>query len=544
MFLIRISFSFSLLQKLFAKVSKKTNFNSMTNQLHTAVETGQLEIVSNLIAQGVDVNLEDANRNTLLELAVRSQNVKILELLLKAQAKVNIINDFLNECTPLHIAVELQNESISKILLNAGADVNAENDYMDTPLHKAVKFKSFNISKLLLESGANVNAKNRSRKTPLHLAVQAAEVNILKLLLTSGADLEIEDSSDETALFMAVKLMNINLMEVLLEAGANLNIKNVCELTPLHLVIKQSDVNMDVLKFLLKSGADIHAKGICGFNAIHVLVDVGNVKILKMFLDLGADFNAKNNLGYTPLHMAVSSRILNFDILSLLINTGANVNEKTASGDDTVFSLLIKNKLSNYKKNGNFIECVKLLIESVDVNLTDSKSENLFNHILESKISKKSKTIEVLPEAILKHIAKLNKLNLKIDLNLSDFRSRSNIYSDFFKMCELELEDAKNSKPNNCWVSFLNLLVDDQIKFVKYAGNKDLIEDFKQKVKKFPIYGAEMQNNVRKGIEERKLFDEAADVLSYHCSIFSPTHLVIRDILDILNAEDWKKLNE
>lgn len=48
-----------------------------------------------------------------------------------------------------------------------------------------------------------------------------------------------------------------------------------------------------------------------------------------------------------------------------------------------------------------------------------------------------------------------------------------------------------------------------------------------------------MQNNVYKGSHGRNLYDTAANNLSDHLPIFNPTHLIVRNILDILCERDW-----
>lgn len=117
-------------------------------------------------------------------------------------------------------------------------------------------------------------------------------------------------------------------------------------------------------------------------------------------------------------------------------------------------------------------------------------------------------------------------------------------HKEYLKKCSKELDSAKSKKLRHSWVTFWNLLVDDAKKLKNYAGNLDLVRDFKKSdcLKKFPIYGATILKNMEKGIETRRLYDKSAAILSNCCPVYSPTHLIIRDILDCLNYKDYEKL--
>lgn len=49
-----------------------------------------------------------------------------------------------------------------------------------------------------------------------------------------------------------------------------------------------------------------------------------------------------------------------------------------------------------------------------------------------------------------------------------------------------------------------------------------------------------MQERIFKKIQNRKIWDTAAVSLSDHLSVFNPTHLVVRDVLDLLCTKELK----
>lgn len=93
---------------------------------------------------------------------------------------------------------------------------------------------------------------------------------------------------------------------------------------------------------------------------------------------------------------------------------------------------------------------------------------------------------------------------------------------------------------NNSWVTVGNFLLDGQNCLKNYVGNEDISlqikqESFCQLLKhEFPIYGHQIKNRISKAVARRKLFDKAAVLLSSNLPKFSPTSLIIKDVLDCM----------
>ena len=108
--------------------------------IHEATWTGNIEVIKQLIASDIDVNVK-RNRGE----------------------------------TPLHIAAIFSRYEIAKLLISKGADVNARNDDGFTPLHQAAYSftegpQKIRTIELLISKGANVNSKGESGGTPLDIA--------------------------------------------------------------------------------------------------------------------------------------------------------------------------------------------------------------------------------------------------------------------------------------------------------------------------------------------------------------------------------------
>lgn len=98
-----------------------------------AVEAKCFEAVKFLVIGGANVNISDAQGNSVLHYAVKSEKVQVVKLLIDSGANVNFRNKR-NE-TPLHWAIQCSKEQINtslrveKILLDSGADINATDNF-------------------------------------------------------------------------------------------------------------------------------------------------------------------------------------------------------------------------------------------------------------------------------------------------------------------------------------------------------------------------------------------------------------------------------
>lgn len=136
--------------------------------LSYAASTGDLRNVHHLIAQGTEVNGQDAKGLTPLHKAAYNGHLAIVNALIAAGAKIDITN--CTGRTPLHMAAEHGHKEIVKTLIVNGANKNAQ-DYEDTtPLHYAAQNGHKKIVKALINSGAKLNMLNRRGKNPEQVA--------------------------------------------------------------------------------------------------------------------------------------------------------------------------------------------------------------------------------------------------------------------------------------------------------------------------------------------------------------------------------------
>lgn len=507
----------------------------MEISLHTAVKNNLIEVICDLVTEGASIEEENSDGDHPLHLAVKLGKEDIARLLIDIGANANAKNPHYLY-NPLHLAAKYKSITIFKLLVDAGADLNIKDMEGNTPLHTAAESRSEEITKFLLETEAvDTSAKNFFGESAVHLAVKSNSLNVLNLLLAAGTDASTPDYFGNTPVHLAIESKNEDILTALLKVSVEVNEKNKAGDTPMHLAVTLGVVN--ILAKLIAAGADPNIEGRFGKNSLHLAIEFDDLNVIKLLINAGTiDINKKNGLGYTFMDLAIKSE--NLPLLCLLVHAGADLNKRSRNGDVPLTDFVWQMR----KENDDEVKsCIKLLIEGTDVNLVNKNGLNIIVSALQKSSNFREKAS--IDETFLQHIAKLVSLGFQIDQTLLNYISNKGTYNEYFTKCLNELEKAKNTKLRNCWVTFFNILVDKEGKLVKYAGNEDLIQDFKVRIGEFSIYGVSMQCKIEKGISNRKLYDNASNVLSYFLPMFNPTHLIIRDTLDVLGEKDLEKLN-
>lgn len=422
---------------------------------------------------------------------------------------------------PLHAAIKENNIQLIRTLLTQNADVN-EFFKGYAPIHLLFSgFGSFEILKLLLEAGADVKAVSKWSKTPLHLFSASSpqkDLKLAKFLLEKGADVNAQDVEGNTPLHYASLTNWIELVKLFLNYNADVNVvNNYGENSFLSVFMWISDSSyFDLGKILVDHGLSVQCNKV-GKTPVHRLELMKDLISLKYFYKIGIDFNALDLEGRTAL-----MSMLNYD---------AEVSNKDIKSMDKGVSLMGNDEIFCP------ISGLEFMLERTNVNFIDINGKSILD--LCPKMRPQLRTI-------LQHIAKLKVLDLLVHEKILQTIFESNVFSSYFGKCIKELTIAKNTKLQDSWISFLDLLIDDKSKLIKYAGNESLVGDFvKCDVNnKFPIYGEAMKKKFFKAIVQRRIWDDAAVTLSDHLPIFDPTHLIIRSVLDFLTIKNLNNLRK
>lgn len=510
--------------------------------LHIAINVGNAEIVEVLIKSNADLSLLNKNGHTAFVLAIYKRNFEILKLLADA---AGLINDQDQMNNAMKAAIFQNDASVVKFLLSLFAGVpitsiltSAAGSTQETSLlYKACFRGNVEVVKLLVDAGACAIGNNRKHMTELHLAAEKNNVELVDFLLSRNFDVDVKtEKENRTPLHLACKVnegeSHYGVMEKLLASGSDVNSRDNHGNTPFHYMLFRP--SFKTIELFLKFGYDISIFNGMGQTALFSGINTRKLEIVRLLVEYGSkvDFQSPYK-GYTPLHYVSLFTELDVEFTKFFVRNGANVN---ALDFENKTPILEKLKLVDYKSK-IYSDTLKYLLKYSDVNVVSSGEENILSNLTsDGKVWK----------IILEHLAKLKALNLPLHPGVLKTLENNEEFNYYFNKCTQELLMAKSTKLHNSWVTFYNILVDSEKSLKNYAGNQDLVNDFyKSDInKKFRIYGTCMRKKMAKGVKRRELYDKSTVLLFSSLPIFNPTHLVIRDIVDNLSTKDLAKLNE
>lgn len=291
-------------------------------------EGGYEAVVLHFLRAGADIEAENLQGNTALQMSAWSGHIAVVKLLLQQGADIDSRGSA--DATPLIMAAEKGNTDIVKLLLEHGADLNAASENPNvgrTALAQALYGSHTATAKVLLERGADANAKynQHSSSTLLHIVAgrswEGSQAPNIDLLLDNGADLEAKDNDGQTPLVVGIQFLRFENVRHLLKRGANPEAKDKHGQTPLIVAVRKRIP--ETVTLLLEKGADPDSTDIHGRTALMLAAALENAParesapvLLNRLLEKGADLEARDNDGQTAMVIAAwSGRVENVEFL-------------------------------------------------------------------------------------------------------------------------------------------------------------------------------------------------------------------------------------
>jgi len=256
-----------------------------------------------------------------------------------------------------------------KLLITEGADVDAK--WVDV----------YNKNE---EETSTVKTSWRTKRTPLWYAVKAGKIEVVKLLVEAGADV---NAGGWPPLCEAVDYENTAIAEYLIDHGANVNAPQGWG--PLQ---EAATFSIEMVKLLVARGADINTRR---YPALHTALSRAKHREMAEFLiQNGADVNAKNASGNTPLYYAILY-IDDSDFINLLIANGADVNTKNRGGETPLHIEAQASRMVFVTQAGRMelatqagrTETAKLLLEAgANINCRDDRGQTPLHRMLDNRV--------------------------------------------------------------------------------------------------------------------------------------------------------------
>jgi ankyrin repeat protein len=128
--------------------------------------------------------IRKAAEDLLAEAIIHTDNPEIIEILLDAGVKINVVTNSPDRLTALHVAVEENKPELAELILKRkSGNKDAQNIYGQTPLHLAVHAQDTKFVKLLAAAGAKITVKDNQGLTPVdHARGEKKEKELLEAM--------------------------------------------------------------------------------------------------------------------------------------------------------------------------------------------------------------------------------------------------------------------------------------------------------------------------------------------------------------------------
>lgn len=283
---------------LFAAVSvyAQGSTNDWRETWFSAVQTGDLKVVTGMLREGVNPRVYDKKGEGSLSLAAAYGHLPVVASLLDAGIPVDDVNSL--GVTALMRAAACGHVDIVKLLLERKSAVNQKDLRWLTALNYAVLGKRADVMKVLLAAGADPNNVGLDGRACM---LYVTDSKLAEELIVHRADVNVQDpQTGSTLLIYAAVNGKLDLVKILVEAKANINARDAKGGTALFGASARG--HTEIVEFLWKHGADLEAsEAEQKTTPLMIAAQNGHSPIVKMLMAGGAQVNSKDKYGATAV---------------------------------------------------------------------------------------------------------------------------------------------------------------------------------------------------------------------------------------------------
>jgi len=224
-------------------------------------------------------------------------------------------------------------------LMKYGADMNMSNNSEDSVLQLAIVNDMFDGLGVLGDFGCGIvdsfvekqceapetmTHVNKRGESLLYTAAFYGKTSLVHAMCEQKADPSIADKKGWQPLHAAASRGYADCCEELLSFGADVNAKTLDGTTPA--IVASRDGWTDVLRTLVKYNAKLNQANNDGWRPIHAACVRGQTEAAKYLIEQHVDVNCRctNSHNHTPMMMCILSRHFNADVMSALLDAGAD----------------------------------------------------------------------------------------------------------------------------------------------------------------------------------------------------------------------------
>ncbi|MBW8368734.1 MAG: ankyrin repeat domain-containing protein, partial [Arenimonas sp.] len=266
---------------------------------------GDLRLLRELIARGVDLNAEHAGLTPLLAATRDSWHGRPEAVMTLLANGADARRADADGNTPLHHAARSTDAAVAALLLDAGALLDALNQDGFSPLGVACAAGNWRLARFLIERGAKPEPKQGQ---PALLAAVVGDDDIagVQLLLRHKARVDARGIGQRTALLLACAAGNAEIVGELLDAGADRNARDGDGASPLLEAARGGHAG--VLARLALAKPDAAAVDERGRNALVLAAETGVApELLRHLIAMGVNPEQRDQDGRRALEHALGA---------------------------------------------------------------------------------------------------------------------------------------------------------------------------------------------------------------------------------------------
>ncbi len=313
-----------------------------------AAYKNNLDLMSFLIEKGTDMKLIDAHGYSLANFcAVTGQmNTELYELCIQHGSVFSEEKNKDGANALLLIIPFLTDSEMIRYFESKGLDVKSIDANGNNAFVYAARSGNKKMMKLFVDRGMDPKINNSSA---LFFAARGMRrnpngIDVYKYLDSLGLDLKAVNSEKNNLLHVLARRSEDSiLLEYLVEKGVGVNDKNTKGETPIMKAIQSNNkVSLNVLN---RNESDFDVQDNDGNTLWHHAIEHEDKEICLLLLKYNVELNAMNQQGMSALHLACMKGE-NVDHLSFLVESGADINQKTEFGE-LPYDLALENELLN-----------------------------------------------------------------------------------------------------------------------------------------------------------------------------------------------------
>lgn len=283
--------------------------------------------------------------------------------------------DFRNELFKKEIDIEL----LKTIKEELNIDLNEVNEKKMLLLHECIEKSMLKSALWLIEMGADVTKENKYGENALQIALDYNKPEIIRVILSlKKIDIERTDKEGRTLLQNVVLMGQNDVAKILIDHGADINHKDNKNRNVIFDALAYG--NEEFINYLLEiNGIELNNIDIDHNSVMHHHEVINNDNIAKKLIEKGANTTIKDKDGNTFLCRSALRGIEAYDLVSLALEQGADINSRVANENTILMELITSySKISNEEQSRReslFKMAQQVVLEGIDINAIDINSE-------------------------------------------------------------------------------------------------------------------------------------------------------------------------